>query len=127
MDVLIDSTKTFEKDLEKLSPEKKAITIQKINDCATLFYSSNAHAYRKLRTIPLLSGLNGYESSLYTLRVAENLRVILTVDEDPIFKQTIFTLFRVVKLSELGMSYNRIAESIYREIMHQHQEVARLS
>jgi hypothetical protein len=39
MDVLIDSTKTFEKDLEKLSPEKKAMTIQKINDCGTLFYS----------------------------------------------------------------------------------------
>jgi hypothetical protein len=124
MDVLIDSTKTFEEDLEKLSPEKKAITIQEINHCATLFYSSNAHAYRKLDTIPLLSGLNGYESSLYILRVSGNLRVILTVDEDPIFQQTIFTLFRVVKRSDLGMSYNSIAESLYREIMHQHQKIA---
>lgn len=124
MDVLIDSTRIFEKDLENLSADKKAITIQKINDCASFFHTQKAHAYRKLRRLPLLSGLNGYDSSLYTLRVLQNLRVILTVDEDPIFKQTVFTLFRVVKRDDLDKSYNSIAESLYQEIMHQHQEIA---
>ncbi len=127
MDVLIDSTRIFEQDLEKLSAEKKATTIQIINDCASLFHDQKSHPYRRLRPLPLLTGLNGYDSSLYTLRVSQNLRVILTVDEDPIFKQTVFTLFRVVKRSDLGMSYNRIAESLYQEIIHQQLAVAQSS
>ncbi|MEH2459830.1 hypothetical protein [Nostoc sp.] len=93
MDVLIESTRRFEKDLAKLSEDEKATVIQKINDRASLFPTQKADVYRKLRRLPLLSDINGYESSLYTLRVSQKLRVILAVDEDPIFGQVIFTLF----------------------------------
>ncbi len=124
MDILIESTKSFEKDLEKLSKDEKAVIVKKINDCASLFPTQKADVYRKLRRIPLLSGLNGYESSLYTLKVSQKLRVILTVDEDPIFGQVIFTLFRVVKHDDLDNAYRGIAESLYQEILHHEREAA---
>ena len=126
MDILIESTKSFEKDLEKLSKDEKAVIVKKINDCASLFPTQKADVYRKLRRIPLplLSGLNGYESSLYTLKVSQKLRVILTVDEDPIFGQVIFTLFRVVKHDDLDNAYQGIAESLYQEILHHEREAA---
>ena len=127
MDVLIESTRSFEKDLDRLSNEEKAITVKKINDCASLFPSQKADVYRKLRSLPLLSGLNGYESSLYTLKVSQKLRVILAVDEDPIFGQVIFTLFRVVKHDDLDKAYQGIAESLYQEILHHNRETAQIS
>jgi mRNA-degrading endonuclease RelE of RelBE toxin-antitoxin system len=128
VDIVIESTRRFEKDLDKLGKDEKAIAVKKINDCASLFPTQKIHFYRKLHRLPLLSGLNGYESSLYTLKVSQKLRVILAVDEDPIFGQVIFTLFRVVKCNDLVEAYQSIAESLYQEILHHHdREIAQLS
>jgi len=126
VDVIIESTRHFEKDIDRLSEDEKAVTIQKINDCASLFPTQKADGYRKLRRLPLLSYLNGYESSLYTLKVLQKLRVILTVDEDPIFGQVIFTLFRVVKRNDLDKAYESVAESLYQELLHHNREIAQI-
>jgi hypothetical protein len=117
VDILIESTIDFEKDLAKIDENEKATTIQKINDCASLFSTQKADVYRKLYRPKFLLDLNGYESSLYTLKVTQKLRAILTVDEDPIFEQVIFTLFRVVKQDELDRAYKNVAESLYRELI----------
>jgi mRNA-degrading endonuclease RelE of RelBE toxin-antitoxin system len=127
VDVLIESTRSFEKDLGKLSEDEKATTVKKINDCASLFPTQKADVYRKLRRLPLPSDINGYESSLYTLRVSQKLRVILTVDEDPIFGQVIFTLFRVVKHDNLDRAYKGVAESLYQGLLHHNRETAHIS
>ncbi|MBE8986560.1 hypothetical protein [Nostoc sp. LEGE 12450] len=127
MDVLIESTSSFEKDLGRLSEDEKAAAVQKINNCASLFPTQKADVYRKLRRLPLPSDINGYESSLYTLRVSQKLRVILTVDEDPIFGQVIFTLFRVVKHNDLDKAYKGVAESLYQGLLHHDREAARIS
>ena len=124
VDVLIESTRGFEKDIAKLSEDEKAAAIKKINDCASLFPTKKADVYRKLRRLRLPSNLNGYESSLYTLRVSRTLRVIWTVDEDPIFGQVIFTLFRVVKHDNLDKAYQSVAESLYQDLLHQNLETA---
>jgi hypothetical protein len=124
VDVLIESTKSFEQDLGSLSEDDKAATVKKINDCATLFPTQKADVYRQLRRLPLTSDLNGYESSLYILKVSPKLRAILTVDEDPIFEQVIFTLFRSVKLDELDRAYKSVAESLYRELVPHHRKSA---
>lgn len=127
MDILIESTRNFEQDLERLSNEEKAITVKKINDCASLFPTQKVDVYRKLRRLSLLSGLNGYESSLCTLKVSQKLRVILAVDEDPIFGQVIFTLFRVVEHDDIDTVYRGIAESLYQDILHHDREPAQIS
>ncbi|MDZ8107998.1 MAG: hypothetical protein RM338_20575 [Nostoc sp. DedQUE12a] len=127
MDVLIESTRSFEKDLGNLSEDEKAAVVKKINDCASLFPTQKADVYRKLRRLPLASDINGYESSLYTLKVSQKLRVILAVDEDPIFGQVIFTLFRVVKHDDLDKAYKGVAESLYQGLLHHNRETARIS
>jgi hypothetical protein len=127
MDILIESTKGFENDLTKLSEDEKAAAIQKINDCASLFPTHKADVYRKLRHLPLPTNLNGYESSLYTLTVSPTLKVILAVDEDPIFGQVIFTLFRTVKQDELERAYQNVAESLYQDLLHHNLATAQIS
>lgn len=124
MEILIESTKTFEKDLGQLSDDVRKLTIEKINACAALFPSQKTDGYRKLVEIRPVSGLNGYDSSLHTLEASRKLRVILSIDEDPIFDQVIFTLFRVVKHDELDGAFQGIAEVLYQDLLHHHQEVA---
>jgi mRNA-degrading endonuclease RelE of RelBE toxin-antitoxin system len=127
MDVLIESTRSFEKDLDRLSEDEKALAVKKINDCASLFPTQKADVYRKLRRLPLISDLNGYESSLYKLKISQKLRMILAVDEDPIFGQVIFTLFRVVKQDELEQAYKNVAESLYKELLYHNRETVQIS
>lgn len=135
MDVLIESTRSFEKDFGKLSKEEKDAAIKKINDCASLFPTQKADVYRELHRLPLALDLNGYEASLYILKVSQKLRVIVAVDEDPIFDQGIFTLFRAVKHSDLdkpysdliNKAYKDVAESLYQDLLHQDRKTARIS
>jgi mRNA-degrading endonuclease RelE of RelBE toxin-antitoxin system len=127
VDVLIESTKSFEKDLDMLSEDKKAITVKKINDCVSFFPNHKSDGYQKLSPPPLSLELNGYESSLYTLKISHQLGVILTVDEDPIFDQVIVTLFRVVQYDDLDEGYQGVAKSLYQEILHHHREIAQVS
>jgi hypothetical protein len=61
---------------------------------------------------------------LYTLKVLEKLSLILTVDEDPIFGQVVFTLFRVVKQNELNRAYQSVAKSLYQELNDSDREIA---
>jgi hypothetical protein len=127
MDILIESTRGFEKDIDKLSEEQKAATIKKINDCASLFPIQKADVYRELHCVPLISAMNGYESSLYTLKFSYQLRLILSVDEDPIFGQVIFTLFRVVKHDDLDKAYKSVAESLYQDLQPRDRELAAIA
>ena len=76
---------------------------------------------------PLISAMNGYESSLYTLKVSSQLRLILSVDEDPIFVQVIFTLFRVVKHDDLDKAYKSVAQSLYQDLLHRDREMAAIA
>lgn len=73
------------------------------------------------------ANLNSYESSLYTLTVSPTLRVIWTVDEDPIFGQVIFTLFRVVKHDDLDRAYQSVADSLYQDMLHHNLATAQIS
>jgi hypothetical protein len=127
MDILVESTKRFEDDLANLGAVDRASTIQKINDCASLFPTHKADGFRKLRRLRIPPNLNGYESSLYTLRISQKLRVILTVDEDPIFGQVIFTLFRAVDPDQVEAAYESVSESLYQELRHNNQAIAQIS
>lgn len=127
MNIVIDSTKIFEKDLTKLDEHDRAKVIKKINECASFLSTQKTALYHQLHHLQLPSLPNGYESSLYILRVSLQLRVILAIDEDPIFDQVILTLFRVFKHDELEKVYKSIAESLYQEFLHKDRQLVKNS
>jgi mRNA-degrading endonuclease RelE of RelBE toxin-antitoxin system len=125
MNILIESSKDFERDLKQLTGNEKDIVITKINECAQRFELQESNAYHKLRRIhSLLNLVDRNSSSLYVLKISHDLRVILSVDDDPVFEQTIITLFRVVKRSDLEKAYKGIAESLYHGYINTTSELA---
>lgn len=124
MDILIESTIAFEQDLSGLESDMNVAVMESVNNCARLCLDQKQFAYDRLNRLPLRSQLNGYESSLYVLKVLEKLNVILTIDEDPIFDQFIVTLFRAVKQDKLNRAYQSVAESLYQELAHTDREIA---
>lgn len=118
MDILIESTKRFESDIQNLTERERDAVTKEINRCAEFFETRPDAFYHKLhRSYPLLGTL-GAESSLYKLKASLNLRVILAVDNDPIFEQIIITLFRVVKRGDFEKAYEGVAESLYQDFIN---------
>ena len=127
MEIIIESTQRFETSITQLNQESKQSVIEKINDCTQQFCKDKMHEYKDLDQLKFLPLPNNYQSSLYTLRVSPNLRVILTIDEDPIFSQTIFTLFDIVEPQDLEQSHKEIAADIYQDLTKVNQEIAQVS
>ena len=111
MNILFQESSKFEKDLKSFEDKDQKRIISKINlYCSSDEKTFHQNAYRPLKV--LLPGDLG--SSLYTLRVGKDIRVILTFEDDPIFEQTIITLLRVVRHKSLERAFKGIAESLYQ-------------
>lgn len=54
------------------------------------------------------------DSSLYSSRVSKNLRLILSIDEDPIFNKMDVNLFDIINKSEEEKVFKQVGENIYR-------------
>ncbi|TVP68053.1 MAG: hypothetical protein EA343_00170, partial [Nodularia sp. (in: Bacteria)] len=80
-----------------------------------LFYKNST----QLRNIRLNEN---YDSSIYSLKINEKIRIILTIDDDPIFERTVITLFRAVKPEDAAKAYNSVAETLYQDFTVENQE-----
>ena len=88
MELQFGSTRDFEQDIEALSAGERSRVVARINACAE---------ERSLLFQPYALALpDKLESSLHVLKATMRHRVILAIDEDPVFGKKIVTLFRVV-------------------------------
>ena len=116
MNLVFHSTETFEQDLQQFEPCLREKIVQRVNEVAQAFIDDRQVFALQARKPYNLQLSNGFDSSLYSIIVKPNLRVILTVDEDPLFDQTIVTLLRVVKRPDLYNAYTAIAKSLYQNL-----------
>jgi Txe/YoeB family toxin of Txe-Axe toxin-antitoxin module len=116
MEILIESTKDFEKDLEKFTNIEKFKVIKEMNRYFQLLSSENKESFyensEQFRNIKLN---HFYDSTIYSLKINDEQRIILTIDDDPIFGCILVTLFRLVNRDEAHKAYNAVAEIIYQD------------
>ena len=116
MELLFESTKSFEKELSKFQGREKKAIIDKINMQCLLLENEDKSEFYKKATQPFKVILKQNDSStLYVIRVSRDIRVILTVDDDPIFNQIVITLMRVIRHSDMDKAYKNVMESLYQE------------
>lgn len=124
MEIVVESTEKFEKDIANYTKKEKTNIVEKINHHISLLSNNHQAFYQNIHQIPLnLSNLPEDECSLYVMKINSGLRVIFTVDEDPIFEKKIVTLFRVVKKVNLEQTYSSIAESLYQDFLQEKKEI----
>jgi hypothetical protein len=91
---------------------------QRVSEALVQTYEQLRHNRRalfaKLQRPLTIHLKNGLSPSLYSLRVGRDIRVILTIDDDPIFARMLVTLFRVVRRDELAQAYRSTANILYR-------------
>ncbi|MEA5581513.1 hypothetical protein VB620_09190 [Nodularia harveyana UHCC-0300] len=122
MDILIESTKDFEQDLEQFSNTEKFKIIKKLNRYVELLGIDTKLFYKNSTQLRNIRLNENYDSSIYSLRINQQIRIILTIDDDPIFDRTVITLFRAVKPEDAAKAYNSVAETIYQDFTVENQE-----
>lgn len=125
MEIVIQSTKEFQHDLAGFSQVKKVNIIEQINKISQFILNERETLFQNL-TLTQLKKINldkDYDSSLYSLRLQPKIRVILTIDDDPIFDRTFITLFRIVKPEDAAKAYSSVAETLYQDFRVENQEV----
>ncbi|WP_071189142.1 hypothetical protein [Trichormus sp. NMC-1] len=115
MDILIESTKDFEKDLEQFTDTEKFRIIKEMNLYFELLSSENNSFYQNSEQLRNIKLNHSYDSTIYSLKINEQQRIILTIDDDPIFGCILVTLFRIVNAEDAQKAYNAIAEFIYQD------------
>lgn len=117
MELQFDITRRFEKELKKLSKEDQRRIAVSLDRHAASFDPDHGAATMHIYQPHKLVLPEGMDSSLYILRATDKLRVILTVENDPLFGRKTITLIRVVSHDELDRAYNSIAESLYQGLV----------
>ena len=121
MDVQIDITDDFEKDLVKTSNPDNQVITKKINYLIELL-NNDQNISRHLYRLHKIAPINDLNSSLYIFRVNKTIRIILTFEDDPLFDQKIITLLRVVNHSKLDNVFKGLQESIYQSYLNKRRE-----
>ena len=119
MEIQIDITKDFDKDLKKLTAIENKTTTIKINSLIDLIRSGQRtrNLLNSLNKLPKIK-MNDFDSSLYIYKINKTLRVILTLEDDPLFNQKILTLLRIINHSKLELTFKGLQESIYQSIIN---------
>lgn len=127
MDILIESTKDFEKDLENFTDTEKFRVIKEMNCYFQLLSSdnnSNNSFYEYTEQLRNIKLNHFYDSTIYCLKINQQQRIILTIDDDPIFGCILITLFRIVNPENAEKAYNAVATMIYQDfIVEENQDL----
>ncbi len=116
MTLLFQSTEEFEQDLQQVDTPTRQRIVHCLNQVAQAFVEDKKAFARHARKPYRVKLGEGYDSSLYAIRVDFDLHAILTVDDDPLFDQVIITLIRVVNPADLKETYGLAAQALYQDL-----------
>lgn len=108
------TTPEFRNDLNRLNSEDRARVAVALSRSYDLLRNKRGSFFARAERPQAIQLKGGFSSSLYSLRVGPNIRIIAAVDEDPVFARTLVTLFRAVHHNELDQAFRSVASGLYR-------------
>jgi hypothetical protein len=112
--LIIEVTDDCEKQLRSFSDEEQDEIINKTEHFGELYITDRAEFFKNARQ-PLFFRLNEkFDASLYYFKINNDLKIIASVDEDPIFESVIVTLLSVFRDNDIETNFRAAAQSFYR-------------
>jgi len=113
--LIIELTDGCEKKLRSFSDKEQDEIIKKTEYLGELYITDRAEFFRKAHQ-PLFFRLNGkFDASLYYFRINNDLKIIASVDEDPIFESVTVTLLSVFRDNDIEKNFRAAAQSFYQQ------------
>ena len=111
-----DITQTFSDDMERLPKAQRKRVEDRINLVSKSLLNGQTE-FKENSSIPYIFNLKGgLESSLYLVKADQKNRMVVAVDEDPVFDKISLTFFRLVDKSNAEEIYKEVGENIYKNL-----------
>jgi hypothetical protein len=113
LELVFESTRGFEDDIGRIPAESRSRVVDEINDrCRMILEDRPAFEANLSRPFdpPVPDAL---QSTLSVMAIREGYRVILAVDDDPLFGRVLVTLLRVVEAQDETVAYRSAASMLY--------------
>ena len=114
LEITEQTTPEFRNDLNRLSSEERARVAVELRRSYDLLRNKRDAFFMRVKRPQAVQLKGGFSSSLYSVRVGRDIRLIVAVDADPIFGQMLVTLFRAVHHDKLDRAYRSVANALYR-------------
>ncbi len=115
MNLIIETSELFEKSFRRFSKKEQEEILKTIEYYGELFVT-NRKEFLKNAHQPVFFKINDeFDSSLYYLKLKKESRLIVSVDEDPIFESVIITLLKIFKNKDIEKNFKSVAESFYQK------------
>jgi hypothetical protein len=116
MEILVEKTASFDADLMLLSDKERSMVTEKLNFLvSTIMEKGNTKQLYRLQKLQLPNNLS---SSLFIFRIDTQLRAIVTFEQDPLFNQSVLTLIRLIKHTDLDKTFNAVSEALYQDMFN---------
>lgn len=116
-DINIVYHKRAKKYLSKIPRNERSKIISLIDIRTRAFIETNDPRY--IFQEAYFSKLGIFDSTVYYLRINYGERVILSIDEDPIFEQTIVNIYTICNAEKLNIEVKSIMESLYQKMINE--------
>jgi hypothetical protein len=114
LELVFQETNLFMEDLKSCSDEECGRLASALNDSCQFLLYDEAEFERCVEEVkPELP--DGMEASLFTLPI-DTIRILFTVDEDPVFGQLTITLLRVARADVYEMACESVIETLYGDL-----------
>lgn len=114
MERQFDITAEFESDLQQLSATDRLLIAQSIDEWSGKFIASSDKVPSHIFFQPaVVTAPVDLASSLYGMRVGEGLRLVLTVEHDPLFGHDTWTLIRAVPRAHFDAAFQSAVDVLY--------------
>lgn len=115
LELTFQETSLFMEDWPGYSVEERSRLASELNDCCQLLLYDESEFNKRVEAIrPQLA--DGMEASLFALAV-DTVRILFTVDEDPVFGQLTITLLRAVRTDCHDEACESIIQALYNDLI----------
>lgn len=109
-------TESFDNDIKQLPAAQQNRIRNEINLVSGSLLNGRT-CFMEKASIPYIFNLKGgLESSLYTVKVGDEKKMVVAVDDDPIFNKVSLTMFRLVNDDDAEKVYKEVGEQLYKSI-----------
>ena len=113
IDLVFHHAESFEQDWQRIEQAVRGQLATAVNDCCQFLLYDPA-TFNDLVTQIEMPLSDGIDASLYVLPV-DQWRIVLTMDDDPVFEQLNVTLLRIVSAEDLDSALSSLVKALYRD------------
>lgn len=114
MDIQVDITEDFKRDYLKQDSNTQKVLSEKINMLIGQLRNGCQTRLYRIKGLLFPEGFDSKNSSLYIFRATTKIRLIVSLDDNPLRGNKILTLYKLTNQGNMSYCFMAVAKALYK-------------